>query len=250
MRPPLKQRGVSLIELMVAMVLGLIIIGGVTAIFVGATGSFNIKRDLDRSQENLRFVVNYLVHEVRQATRIYQEEVDQAWPAVSVDDPAADSQTIIIRYPVVEAGDAVHCNGRDASAGDILEKRFSVDVNGRLQCESGILTGEPFSFAPVGAVEAVASGLRSIRVDEWIESPVRPHDYTPCTYSDMAARSSLPAPCDVLETDFNAGLGLVGVRIRIEQEHVGDEPLTFVTTVALRNAVLEWFTRPERWESL
>ena len=250
MKLPFKQSGVSLIELMIAMVLGLLIIGGVTAIFVGAAGSFNVKRELDRSQENLRFVVNYLVHEVRQATRIYNEKTFEALPAVSVDGTAAAGQRIIIRYPVVEAGNAVHCDGREASAGDVLEKRISVDGNGRLLCESGILVGEPFEFAGVVDAQAVASGLVSISVDQWIESPVRPHDYAPCAYSDMAARTSLPAPCDVLETEFKAGLGLVGVRIRVEQEHVGGEPLTFVTTVALRNAVLEWFTRPERWGSL
>lgn len=247
MRFPIKQSGVSLIELMIAMVLGLIIIGGVTAIFVGAAASFNVKRELDRSQENLRFVVNYLVHEVRQATRIYQDELDQAWPAISVDDDTADSQIITIRYPVANTGDAVHCDGQPASAGDVLVKRFFVDEDGLLQCQSGTLSGNTLS--PISA-EPLASEMRSIRVDEWIESPVAPHGYHLCEYRDMAQRNGLLGPCDNLADDYNAGLGLVGVRIRIDQEHVGDTFLAFVTTVALRNAVLEWFTRPEKFGSL
>lgn len=248
MRLPAKHKGVSLVELMIAMVLGLLIIGGVTAIFVAAAASFNVKRDLDRSQENLRFVVSYLVHEVRQATRIYREELDQAWAAIEVEPNGPSNQVIIVRYEVAVDGDAVHCDGRPAFAGDVLEKRFSVDLDGLLQCESATLSGN--SFAPIVSAETVASGLRRIRVDEWIESPIRPDEYALCAYSEAGDRVNLLAPCDKLAEDYNAGLGLVGVRILVELEHLRDETLEFVTTVALRNAVLEWFTRPERWESL
>ena len=251
MRLPVRHKGVSLVELMIAMVLGLIIIGGVTAVFVAAAASFNIKRELDRSQENVRFVVSYLVHEVRQASRIVRDNPRQTWAAVEVDDDGPGSQIITIRYEVPSYGDAVHCDGKLALRGDVLEKRFSVIPGGFLECESAILSGN--TFAPV-SVETVASGLRGIRVDEWIESPTRPHEYTLCTYDNLGARDNLVAPCDNLVTDVDGGnedgLGLVGVRLRVELEHIRDDTVVFVTTVALRNTVLEWFTRPERWQAL
>ena len=249
MRFSVKQSGVSLVELMIAMVMGLIIIGGVTVIFVNAAASFNVKRDLDRSQENLRFVANYLLHEMRQATRIYQEEIDRAWPAISVASNGDGGQAVTIRYPVPVIGHAVHCDGTKVSAaGGALEKRFSVSEDGMLLCESWVRSGE--TLGPVVA-ETVASGLLGLRVVEWIESPVRPFPYALCTYSDLDARKGgvEPAGCPNLG-DYKNGLGLVGIRVGMEFEDVGGARFGIVTTVALRNAVLEWFTRPERWEQI
>ncbi len=245
-----KQAGVSLIELMIAMVMGLIIIGGVTVVFVNAAASFNVKRDLDRSQENLRFVANYLLHEMRQATRIYQEGLDQAWPAISVTNNGDAGEAITVRYPVSVAGNAVHCDGSPVvSMGvDSLEKRFSVTEDGMLRCESWTRAGQTLSSI---SDAIIASGLLSLRVVEWIESPVRPHAYELCTYTDLDARESgsIPADCTNLG-DYREGLGLVGVRVAMGLENVGGAPFGLVTTVAFRNSVLEWFTRPERWEGI
>ena len=219
------QDGFSLVELMIAMVLGLILLGGVTAAFVSATGSLAVNREVDRSQESLRFVVILLTDEIRQAARIIQSPLDPILMPIEVTPDTADvSQAITIRYRVVNAGEAVHCNGAPVAAGTILEKTFSV-VDGALRCSSG-----PAGGALV-ATEDLAFGLVRIRIEEWVESPTAPDEFTLNTRTSMA---------DLAD---NQGLGVVGVRLLIEHDHVQDTSQTFVVTAALRNSVLQWFTK-------
>ncbi|MBN1008035.1 PilW family protein [Amphritea pacifica] len=59
------QRGFSLIELMIALVLGLFIIGGVLAVFIGSSASFNSNESLSRVQENGRFALEILAEDLR-----------------------------------------------------------------------------------------------------------------------------------------------------------------------------------------
>lgn len=219
------QRGMSLVELMIAMVLGLLILGAVVAIFTGAAGSFALNRELDRSQENLRFAVTLLTHELRQATPIRVDDDDFLSPVEVSPDAQTGTQAITIRYPVVNTGEAVHCNGDDVSGGTVLEKTFSAlqDAAGTLRCSSAVLGGTVME-------EDVAYGIRSIRIDRWLESDVAPNPY---------ALNERELMSDMVTDD---GLGLVGVRFLVEHDHVNAQTQTFVVTTALRNAVLQWFT--------
>lgn len=62
-----KQKGYTLIELMVAMVLGLIIIGGVISVFVSNQQAFRTNENLGRLQENARISFELMAREIRQA---------------------------------------------------------------------------------------------------------------------------------------------------------------------------------------
>lgn len=64
---PLRQAGFSLIELMVALTLGLIIVGGVISIFVNNQQAFRTTEALGRLQENARISFELMAREVRQA---------------------------------------------------------------------------------------------------------------------------------------------------------------------------------------
>jgi type IV pilus assembly protein PilW len=61
------QRGFSLVELMVALVLGLVIVGGVINIFLGNQQAFRTNDSLGRLQENARISFEQVAREVRQA---------------------------------------------------------------------------------------------------------------------------------------------------------------------------------------
>ncbi|MDE2346315.1 MAG: PilW family protein [Gammaproteobacteria bacterium] len=61
------QLGLSLIELMIAMLVGLILIGGVLSIFISSRQSYGINSAVARIQENARFALNFISRPTRMA---------------------------------------------------------------------------------------------------------------------------------------------------------------------------------------
>ena len=61
------QRGFSLVEMMIAMVIGLILIAGVIQIFISSKQSYRVQDSMGRLQENARFAMDFLSREVRMA---------------------------------------------------------------------------------------------------------------------------------------------------------------------------------------
>ncbi|MBD8528044.1 PilW family protein [Pseudomarimonas arenosa] len=62
-----KQHGVSLIELLIALTLGTILVLGLTQVFSGVRSSFGASEGLSRVQENARFAMDFMRHDVRMA---------------------------------------------------------------------------------------------------------------------------------------------------------------------------------------
>ena len=64
---PQRNRGFSIIELMVAMVITLILLGGISQIFLSSKKSFTIQNTLGRQQENGRYVIDTIAQDIRRA---------------------------------------------------------------------------------------------------------------------------------------------------------------------------------------
>lgn len=62
-----KQLGVSLIEVMIAMALGLFLIGGVFTLFMGSQATYKTQGAVSNVQESLRFGFEYLAYDLRMA---------------------------------------------------------------------------------------------------------------------------------------------------------------------------------------
>src|SRR5690606_29784673 len=62
-----RQRGVTLVELMVAMLLGLILTGGAIQVFIGNRAAYDFNEGLARLQENGRFAIDSLSFRTRMA---------------------------------------------------------------------------------------------------------------------------------------------------------------------------------------
>lgn len=62
-----KQFGVSLIELMIAMALGLFIMAGVTSLYLGSRATHSTQSSVANVQESLRFGFEYLAYDLRMA---------------------------------------------------------------------------------------------------------------------------------------------------------------------------------------
>ncbi|MBT3066089.1 PilW family protein [Rhodoferax sp. U11-2br] len=65
--PRRRQRGLTLIELMVSLVLGLILVGGVLSIFVSTTQTARVNDNLMRIQENARMAFDLMARDLREA---------------------------------------------------------------------------------------------------------------------------------------------------------------------------------------
>ncbi len=62
-----KQRGLSLVELMIALVLGLVLSAGVFQVFTNSSQTYQLSDSLSNLQENMRFAVGRLQYETRMA---------------------------------------------------------------------------------------------------------------------------------------------------------------------------------------
>ena len=61
------QKGLSLIELMVAITISLILMAGVGQIYIGTKSSYNLQNGLGRLQENARYALDILANNIGQA---------------------------------------------------------------------------------------------------------------------------------------------------------------------------------------
>jgi type IV pilus assembly protein PilW len=62
-----KQSGISLIETMIALLIGLFLLSGVLQLFSSAQQTYRMQSNLARLQENSRFALDFLTHDIRMA---------------------------------------------------------------------------------------------------------------------------------------------------------------------------------------
>lgn len=63
--PPVKHRGMTLIELMIAMVLGLLLLGGTISMFIANKRVYREQEEMARMQENARFAIEIIMYDIR-----------------------------------------------------------------------------------------------------------------------------------------------------------------------------------------
>lgn len=115
-----RQRGLSLIELMIALVLGLFIIGGVISVFVGSTRSFDSNEALSRVQENGRFALDMIAEELRN-TGYKGSCFIQVNEIIDTADPSYVADALDINNPI---------KGWDNAAGEFFSGSMTNYVNG------------------------------------------------------------------------------------------------------------------------
>lgn len=62
-----KQQGFSLVEILVALGLGMVLLAGATNLFIGSSQTFNVNESLSRMQEDTRYVMSRMARDVRMA---------------------------------------------------------------------------------------------------------------------------------------------------------------------------------------
>lgn len=118
-----RQRGLTLVELMIALVLGLIIISAVINVYVGSTRSARFSEGLRSMQENGRFGVSALQRGIRMAG--FSPDVQIA-PFDFTTVPA-NGFAVRMRMPT-------DCNGGDAPADGIVVNTYSLNDQRQIIC--------------------------------------------------------------------------------------------------------------------
>jgi len=173
------QRGVTLVEMMVAMALGLLILLAVSSIYLGSRQTFRLQDDNARLQETGRYALEAMGRSVRQAGFInnglfsFQNTPKMAFsdPAIVPVDPAitgvdggTGADTITVQYDRTNSAPA--CDGSSA-VGDRVQDSFDLNTaNGQLQCEGQFVT-KPTAPSPPGAVpygQALVDNIEDVQI--------------------------------------------------------------------------------------
>ncbi|WP_443192279.1 PilW family protein [Pseudomonas indica] len=98
------QKGLSLIELMVAMLISLILLGGVLQVFLSSKNLYNTNTAVSRVQENGRFATEFLSFDIRQAG--YKGEcLIPPKQHLDIDDETQDLQNAYSTTPAIQGWD-------------------------------------------------------------------------------------------------------------------------------------------------
>lgn len=148
---PSSYQGLTLVELMVAMVLSLILIGGVIQLFVQSKASYNLQDGVARAQENGRLAVAFIERHLRRAgypqdalpllngfSRTELTASAANFTGGSTEPIDSTTDRILIQFEAPPGG-IMDCAGRNVTAGNFVAMQFLV-INGGLSCESIIAT--------------------------------------------------------------------------------------------------------------
>lgn len=113
-----KQKGFTIVELLIAGLLGIILIAGVIQLFVGSNANYTLQDELADIQEDGRFAMIFLENEIQRGGWIDDFNA-RVPPAVDLNlslDAASDSVAVSYKVPV-DGVSNVDCNGSNVADG-------------------------------------------------------------------------------------------------------------------------------------
>lgn len=172
------QKGMTLIEIMIALLIGLFLMGGVIQIFLSTKQSYRMQDNLSRLQENARFAMETLSHDVRLAGYLGCSPVTATNPVVIADNPLV--------APNPHAGNAAVVAASPISGGDEVDDSDLTDD-----------TGEFTSPYPALWTNKITSGIQpgTDAITVQFAEPCEGYTTAALTGVDVAASLSANATC-------------------------------------------------------
>ncbi len=130
--PNSRQRGVTLVELMIAMLVGLFLMGGVLMVFDRTKQAYRYQNGLAQVQEQGRFAIAFLTQSLRVAG--FPGDNPPAGNRIQGTDGATDSVTVRLR-------DNRDC--RDVATAGVAVNRFRINAN-NLECSGDGITWDVY----------------------------------------------------------------------------------------------------------
>ena len=108
---PRSQHGLSLVELMIALLLGLLITAAATQMLLTTKNAYRMQDDISRLQENGRFAVELLSHDIRMAGYMGCANISRLDINIIANDASdwddLNSSNFLLGYDNVTAGNSV-----------------------------------------------------------------------------------------------------------------------------------------------
>lgn len=130
--------GFSLLELMIALVVGLVILAALGQVFVAGQSSYSLQDRFGALQENGRYALYFLQRDIRNAGLPMLDYDDAFTPADTLDGGGNVSDQIGIRYRATIAG-TTDCLGNNIALNAVVRTVYSIHVDpltgvSRLRC--------------------------------------------------------------------------------------------------------------------
>ncbi len=147
-----QQLGLTLVELMIAMVIGLVLVGGVIQIFVANNQTYRVTENMSRVQENGRFVLDNLGKIVRLAGFQGNTEAapDNSFPSTTFTAP--EPAVVFAARQVISGTDGGVSGGGALDPSDVLFVRFRGADKGAMTDCTGTSIGEGTAYSGVEVV--------------------------------------------------------------------------------------------------
>lgn len=156
-----RQTGVTLVELMIAMLIGLFLLEGVLYIFQSSKSGARLIEAEATMHDNALFAIESLNHTIRMTghndydnvTSTYDPSLtyaDIAIPGGTNGDVIQGSEgasgapdTIIVYFKGAADGTTLDCLGGTVAAGTVVRNTFSINANNELECAVGAQPAQP-----------------------------------------------------------------------------------------------------------
>jgi type IV pilus assembly protein PilW len=195
------QRGFTLVELMIAVTIGLFLVGGLLTL-VQAMKRANLSQSgLSQLQENERMAMT-LMTDVIQSTGYFTlplvntatssfpvtgafTAAGQALVGVGTYGSAAPGHSITVRYMTSGTDNVINCTGNTSSSAASFINTFSIDANGNLQCQLIVNGGAPTTVPLI-------SGLKNMQIYYGVQTNTSVSNNSVDAYLDATAVAAGP----------------------------------------------------------
>lgn len=148
---PVRQRGLTLVELMIAMALGVLLTLAALQLFATNQRGFQLQQTISGLQEDGQMAIRYITADIRNAGLDSADNGTRSPVTVSFDDPlplpSNGSGTDNDELMVVSWG-TVDCQGTVAGAAGMIANRYFVTNEGILSCEGSLSGGTTIELLP------------------------------------------------------------------------------------------------------
>ncbi len=133
------QQGFSLVEIMVALVLGLVLLGGTITLYASSKDSYRLQENIAGMQENARFAIHALRRSVEMAGYPLLRDIDPFVTDTTSNGNGTTSDQFTIQYRS-DSATMTDCLGNPVMAGNLVINQYSVGADNSLRCKVGNTT--------------------------------------------------------------------------------------------------------------